>query len=184
MTQFPLTNKFSSVRRANINKYKLKLKGKLPMPKLTASKEDVKVPPVPGSGIYTVRLKGFKPDFAKKRDSVNLNPQLEIINHPEFNNVPLFESMSTKAKWAWAAIFACFGCPVTKGPDGEFDMPGEFTGPENNPKAWTYVGPLLGQEGQVEVVEEAILNRDTGLPGEDKYGRNTQARIKKYLPRA
>jgi len=154
------------------------------MPKLRASAEDVKVPPTPSSGIYTVRLKGFKPDYSKKKDSVNLNPQLEIINHPEFNNTPLFESMNTKAKFYWEAFCACFGCAVTKEADGAFDLPGEFTGPENNPKAWSYVGPLLGQEGQVEVLEEQVLDKDTGLPTTDSRGRATVARIKKYLPRA
>jgi len=154
------------------------------MPQLKASAEEVKAPPVPTAGIYTVRFKGFKPDFSKKKDSVNLNPQLEIVNHPEFNNVPLFDSLNTKAKFNWEPFAACFGCPVVKDADGNFDFPpGRLDGPDNNPKAWTYTGPLLGQEGQVEVSNEPVLDKDTGLATTDKYGRSFIARIKRYLPR-
>jgi hypothetical protein len=154
------------------------------MPKLKASQEDIKgEPPVP-PGIYTVMLKGFKPKFSKKRDSVNLNPQIEVVNHADFNNRKLFDSLNTKAKWTWPPFFACFGVAVTPDANGDVEFPGDFNGPDNDPEKWSYVGPLQGQVGQVEVEEVAILDAVTKQPTTDARGNTTQNRIKRYIPAA
>lgn len=178
----PLLNKFSSIRRANLNKTKLKLKGQTRMPKLSASKEEVTgQPPVP-AGIYDVICKGFKPKTARKKDSVNLNPQLEIINHAEFNNRKLFDSLNTKAKWTWKPFFACMGVEYVETPEGGIEFPGNFDGPDKIPEQWKYSGPLMGAQGKVEVEEIAVVDPITQMPSTDSQGNTSQNRIKRYIP--
>jgi hypothetical protein len=153
------------------------------MPKLTASKEEVKGQPPMPPGIYTVKLSGFKPKLSKKGDSVNLNPQMEVINHPEFNNRKVFDSLNTKAKFTWKPFAAAFGITVVEDAQGNIEFPGDWDGPDD-PKLceqWKYRGPLLGATGQVELTEDPILDPITGLASVDKMGNTTQNRVKKYI---
>jgi hypothetical protein len=125
------------------------------MPKLTATKEELKGPPLLPEGLYTIRMAGFKPQFSKDKGSVNLTPQLKIINHPDYNDrSPGFENLNTKAKFLWQDFCHAFGVPLQENPaNGELEFPGDFSGPDNDPTKWDYSGPLLGQVGQVYVVQ-------------------------------
>jgi len=124
------------------------------VPKLSASKEEIKGLPPIAEGLYAVRLDGFKPKLSKNRDSVNLNPQLKVINSPEFNDRIVFENLNTKAKWIWKDFCHAFGVPLKEEPNGDVEFPGDFNGPDDNPEAWAYSGPLTGQEGQVYLVQQ------------------------------
>src|ERR1700681_1650134 len=122
------------------------------MPRLTASKEEVKGLPIMNEGMVTFRLNGFKPKFSKDRGSVNLNPQMKVINHPEYNDRTVFDNLNTKAKWIWKDFFHAFGVPIKETPDGGIEFPGDFAGPDDNPEAWQYSGPLLGQTCQAYII--------------------------------
>lgn len=122
------------------------------MPKLTASKEEIKGLPPMAEGIVTVRLDGFEPKLASKKDSVNLNPLMKVINHAEYNDRRIFENLNTKGKWVWKDFCHAFGVPLQE-VGGDFEFPGEFDGPEDDPTKWQYRGPLLGQQAQLYVVQ-------------------------------
>lgn len=123
------------------------------MPKLTASKEEVKGLPAMPEGMYTVRLDGFKPKWSKDKGSVNLNPQLKVINHADFNDRIVFENLNTKGKWVWKDFCHGFGVPLTEGTNGDVEFPGDFDGDENNPEVWQYRGPLVGQQAQIYLIQ-------------------------------
>lgn len=122
------------------------------MPKLTASSEDIKGLPQMKEGMLTVRLDGFKPAFSKDRGSVNLNPTMKVINHSEYNDRQVFENLNTKAKFIWKDFCHGFGVPLLAVGD-DFEFPGEFDGPEDQPDKWEYRGPLLGQQAQLYIVQ-------------------------------
>jgi hypothetical protein len=130
------------------------------VPKLTASKEEIKGLPVMHEGMVTVRLDGFKPTWSKDKGSVNLNPQLKVINHPEYNDRQVFDNLNTKAKWIWKDFCHAFGVPVLEASDGSVEFPGDFQGPDDNPEAWQYVGPLLGQVGQLYLIQSSYNGND------------------------
>lgn len=123
------------------------------MPKLTASKEEVKGQSAMNEGMITVRLDGFKPKFSKDHGSINLNPDMKVINHPEYNGRVLFENLNTKAKWIWKDFCHCFGVPLVE-VGGDIEFPGDFAGAEDAPENWQYSGPLLGQTGQIYIVQK------------------------------
>jgi hypothetical protein len=122
-------------------------------PRLTASKDEIKgLPPMP-EGLYAVRLDGFKPKFSKDKGSVNLNPSIKIINHAQFNDRVVFENLNTKGKWVWPDFCHGFGVPLVADGAGEFEFPGNFEGAEDNPESWQYVGPLVGQQAQLYLIQ-------------------------------
>lgn len=126
------------------------------------------VPP----GIYEFRIKGFKPDFTKAKTSINLNPELEIVNTPgtflcddpdcatkhddgqgnpghAFNgNKPAFLSGNEGAMFIVVAMVHSLGFEMVEGinPDtGEptTSIPGKFNFVKaDDPRTWTYEGPL------------------------------------------
>jgi len=124
------------------------------VPKLTASKEEIKGQPAMPEGLYAFRIDGFKPKFSKDRGSVNLNPQFKIINHAEHNDRIVFENLNTKAKWIWIDFCHSLGVPLAEASNGDIEFPGDFNGPDDNPEAWQYSGPLLGQNGQFYLVQK------------------------------
>jgi hypothetical protein len=130
------------------------------MPKLTASKEEVKGLPPMNEGIVTVRLDGFKPALSRDKGSVNLNPDMRVINHAEYNDRPVFENLNTKGKWVWKDFCHSFGVPLVESGNGSVEFPGDFNcsahGPScdgSDPQNWVYVGPLLGQQAQLKLVQ-------------------------------
>ena len=122
------------------------------MPKLKASAEEVKGLPPMNEGMVTVRLDGFTPKLSSKKDSVNLNPTLKVINHAEYNDRPVFENLNTKGKWVWKDFCHAFGVQMVEN-NGDYEFPGDFDGPEDNPESWQYRGPLLGQTAQIYLVQ-------------------------------
>jgi hypothetical protein len=135
------------------------------MPKLTASKEEVKGLPAMSEGMLTVRLDGFEPRLSKDKGSVNLRPVLKVINHAEYNDRRVFENLNTKGKWVWKDFCHAFGVPMAADAAGDFEFPGEFDGPEDQPDKWQYRGPLLGQQAQLYVIQSG----DNGNNNAIKY---------------
>jgi hypothetical protein len=144
------------------------------MPKLTASKEEVKGLPPMVEGMVTIRLDGFKPSLSSKKDSVNLNPELKVINHAEYNDRNVFENLNTKGKWVWKDFCHAFGVPLIEGPNGDFEFPGDFNCSAHgascdgsDPQNWVYQGPLLGQQAQIYLVQSD--NSKGGIKNAVKY---------------
>jgi hypothetical protein len=102
------------------------------------------------AGVYEVRLDGFKPVLSKKKDSVNLEPVLHIINHPNQNDQRLFEHMNTGC-WYMQDVVHAFGLEMVDNGD-KLDIPGEFLGPDNDPTQWSYTGPLVGRTAKVRTI--------------------------------
>jgi hypothetical protein len=143
------------------------------MPKMSASKEEVKGLPLMNEGLVQVRLDGFKPQLSKKKDSVNLNPQMKVVNHAEYNDRNVFDNLNTKGKWVWGDFCHAFGVPMVQVGD-DFEFPGDFVckshGAEckgDDPENWDYVGPLTGQVGQLYLVQGD--NGKGGLVNKTKY---------------
>lgn len=123
------------------------------MPRLTASKEEIKGLPLLPEGMYAVRLDGFKPKHSKDKQSINLNPQMKVINHADYNDRVVFDNLNTKAKWIWKDFCHAFGIPLGENSTGDIEFPGVFDGPEDNPEGWQYRGPLVGQTAQLYLVQ-------------------------------
>jgi hypothetical protein len=123
------------------------------MPKFSFSKQDMEgKPPLP-AGIYEVRLDGFRPKKAKKGDSINLNPQMKVINHPTLNDSNAFYNLSTAFGPGIIDFCHCFGQKMENEGSDSPDFPGEFPGDPDDPTKWSYIGPLVGQVGRVEIAE-------------------------------
>jgi len=137
------------------------------MPKLTASKEEVKGLPPMQEGLITVRLDSFTPKLSSKKDSVNLNPVMKVINHAEYNDRLVFENLNTKGKWVWKDFCHAFGVPLVEGTNGDVEFPGDFDGPEDDPTKWQYRGPLVGQQAQIYLVQAD--NTKGGIANKIKY---------------
>jgi hypothetical protein len=137
------------------------------MPKLTASKDEIKGMPPMVEGMLTVRLDGFNPKLSKKKDSVNLNPTMKVINHAEYNDRNVFENLNTKGKWVWKDFCHAFGVPLVETPSGDAEFPGDFDGPEDDPTKWQYRGPLLGQQAQLYIIQGD--NGSGGINNKVKY---------------
>jgi len=137
------------------------------MPKLTASKEEVKGLPPMQEGLITVRLDSFTPKLSSKKDSVNLNPVMKVINHAEYNDRLVFENLNTKGKWVWKDFCHAFGVPLVEGNNGDVEFPGDFDGPEDDPTKWQYRGPLVGQQAQIYLVQAD--NTKGGIANKIKY---------------
>jgi len=136
------------------------------MPRLKASAEEIKGLPPMREGLVTVRLDGFDPKYSKDRQSINLNPILKIINHAEYNDRPVFENLNTKGKWVWKDFCHSFGVPLLE-QNGDFEFPGDFDGPEDDPTKWQYRGPLLGQQAQLYIVQAD--NTKGGIVNKTKF---------------
>jgi hypothetical protein len=115
--------------------------------------------PVP-NGVYQIRLEGFDPQKSQKGDSVNLNPIMKIVNHPQYSGQRIFWNCNTKAAFLWPDFAHAFGLDIVMEGD-EVCLPGGSQAwtakpgtDENDPKNWIYRGLLLGKVGKVEVVEE------------------------------
>jgi hypothetical protein len=138
--------------------------------KFSASKDEIKGLPAIPEGMYEVRLDAFKCTFSKDKQSVNLNPQMRIVGHSQHNDrLPGFFSLNTKAKFLWMDFCHCFGVPVPVDGAGEYEFPGNFGDfAEDEPEKWDYRGPLLGQTGQVYVIQGPARDKQGNIkPGAD-----------------
>ena len=128
------------------------------MPKITVAKDKMKGREPHPEGIYEFRVQGFKPGLSKKKDSVNLNPLLRIVNHPTLNGKPIFFNCNTNAGWLMDLFLNSIGLEMVKDvASGDYNMPGDFNGPEGDPAKWQYAGPIIGRTGKCEL----ILTDDT-----------------------
>ncbi len=130
------------------------------MPRLTASKEEVKGQSPMPEGLVTIRLDSFEPKFSKDKGSINLNPTLKIINHAEHNDRRVFENLNTKAKWVWKDFCHAFGVPLIIDASGDVEFPGNFDCSNHgeacdgsDPTNWQYRGPLVGQQAQAYLIQ-------------------------------
>jgi hypothetical protein len=140
--------------------------------RLTATQEEVKGLPAMPEGLYAVRLDGFKPAWAQKKDSYNLNPILKVTNHADHNDRGVRYSLNTKAKFMWKDFCHCFAVPCPEDASGETEFPGNFGDhPMDKPEQWEYQGPLLGQVGHVYLVQVPATDRN-GVVRTDGSMRN------------
>lgn len=130
------------------------------MAKISYSKEDLAGNNYP-EGMYEVRLDGFEPAFSKKRDSINLNPILKIVNHQTLNNKRVFDNLNSSANWIVEAFCHAFGQNLTPNASGGGDMPGDFIGPDDNPSEWQYTGPLTGSVAKVYLKTTSYNGRES-----------------------
>jgi len=142
------------------------------MPKMSIPSKSLQPPdPIP-PGIYDVMLTGFKPTLSKQKEgktqSINLNPQMKIINSTEtdaegksLNGKPIFENLNMQAGWVIKDLIHSFGqdfvpSPTPDDPDAK-GVPGFDiwdTADMKSPQTWPpYNGPLLNEVGRLEIVQ-------------------------------
>lgn len=135
------------------------------MPKMGTSTQSLEgSKPLP-AGPVDFRVDGFKPKKSKKGDSINLNPVMKVINNPnvDLNDSRIFFNCNTSAGWIMKDFAHALGMELeVVGEDA--NLPGEFqedkADPENVEK-YTYVGPLLGRQGRLEIgVRKDDKNKD------------------------
>lgn len=147
------------------------------MPRIGFSKEQVQGEKPPDPGIYEVQLVGFKPDLSKDKTSVNLNPDLRIVNNANatMNGKRVFHNLSEKAGWLHKEMCDGFGVDMVM-ESGQYFLPGTFVEDPSNPTdctKWRYQGPLLGKMAKIEVIEVAGTGQNAGK----KYSN-----IKQFFP--
>lgn len=118
--------------------------------------------PVP-AGIYTLQFNGFKPKVSKAGDSVNLNAEFSIIQHPEYEGRKIFASLNTKGAFIFPDFVHACDCEMEVvqdefvGTEAEnLTLPGVFDGSDQypeDPSQWKYMGPLTNATLQVELAE-------------------------------
>lgn len=128
------------------------------MAKIGVSKDQLEGLKNPPAGIYEFRFDGFKPKLAKKKEgkdqSINMRPQLVVVNHPTLTGETIMDHGNTA--FAAGLYDMCHALGVqyegeAQGSDN-MNLPGEFLPQgETDPEKWQYVGPLVGQVGQVEL---------------------------------
>ena len=142
------------------------------MPKISIPKESLEGPKMLPPGIYWLRMDGFNPEYTKEGNSINLIPDLKVVNNPDFHDRrPGREWLNSKAGWQLRDFCHCFVVQLEVDADGQPQLPGEFLPPdEPDPTKWRYSGPLLGKTGKVELAE--AYGRD---------GRGPYINIKRYF---
>lgn len=155
------------------------------MPNLTFPKSALEPRAQLPAGIVTVIFEGFKPKLSKNKEkpSVNLNPQLKIVNDSRvdasgksLNGQKVFDSLNLSFLPRLQDFVHAFGEELVENGDN-VDLPGYFDGDTSNadPAQWgQYHGPLLGRQAQLELVE--VPSRKPGAKPTD-----TQVDIKRYI---
>jgi hypothetical protein len=118
-------------------------------------------------GQYDVKLVSFNPKAAKSGTSINLNPCMVVVGHPEFAGRKVFDSLN--APWIWPDFVHAFGLPMET--DGkESWIPGDWNGDPakykaDDPATWTYKGPLVGRTAKIEVAVDNYQGKDSNKVG-------------------
>ena len=129
------------------------------MPKLSFSKDQLEGKSFanPPAGIYEFTLDGFKPKAAKQKDgkqaSVNLRPTLRIVNHPQLTGTEIYTWCNTSFPAELYDLSHSLGVPFDGDGTDNASMPGEFVGPDDDPSQWSYIGPMVGQVGKLEIAD-------------------------------
>lgn len=108
------------------------------------------------SGWYQLQFKGFKQVASNNKDSINLNPQFEIINHPEHDGKKVWSTMNTKGTWVINDFVHATGnqMQAVNGDPDSLSIPGVFKDIDSfpdNPEKWEYLGPLTNSVFEAEV---------------------------------
>jgi len=131
------------------------------------SKESIEGPAPAPDGWYQLIFKGFKPAHAKDKQSINLNPQLEIVNHNTEDGKKVWDNGSTNGDYAQSIVLALVHAtgqpevPSANG-DGGWELPGILDGMDqypDNPEKWDYKGPMLNQVIEVELYVDEYNGR-------------------------
>lgn len=139
--------------------------------KMKLSKDQVEGMEILTPGQYEVRLMGFKPQFSKDKGSINLRPELIVVNNSDLVNRRVFDTLNSKAFY-FQDFSHAFGIPLET--DGkEYWLAGEWDGDkqkykEDDPTTWVYKGPLLNRIAKIEV-------------GIDNYQGKDQNKIIRYF---
>jgi hypothetical protein len=153
------------------------------MPSLSFPKSALEPRPNLPPGFIHVIFTGFRPKLSKKGDSINMNPQLHVVNDPRtdssgkpLNGQTVFESLNLSFPPRLVDLVHALGCEMVENGDN-VDIPGYFDGDTSNPdpSQWgTYHGPLENQVAQLELAE--VQSRRSGAKPGDK-----QTDIKRYI---
>jgi hypothetical protein len=166
------------------------------MPVLTVSAETVEGQPTKEAGLYQVQLVGFKPKMSKRGDSINLNPQMKIVNNPvaEFNGNHVFDTLNTLFGSTVAAFHTCFGSPISKDPvTGQYNYMISIDDPQDpnaqisasNIERCNITSPLIGQVGALLLEVEEDKDYSTGQIRKNPDGTTKNKNVvKQYLARS
>lgn len=130
------------------------------MPKIKISKESLQGPKRIKPGIYSLRLDGFEPEYAKSGSgSINMKPILVVVNNQEFHNRRQLEWLNTGFGSGIIDFLHCFGEEIGGTPDDP-EFP-DFDSDDPDPKNWKYTGKAIGRVGQVELAESVVDGKGT-----------------------
>lgn len=110
--------------------------------------------PVP-EGWYKLQFGGFKPEFTKAKDGINLQPILIIVQNTEYDGRRVFSGIGTKFTPGIKDLVHACGLQLEK-VDGTQDtkIPGIFKGEAehpDDPSKWDYLGPMTNKVFEAEV---------------------------------
>ena len=154
----------------------------MPQVRLGVSPESLKAPEPVEEDLYTFRVEGFKPELTQKKDKINYNPQIKIVQGEKTGGKntgkPLFESLNSAAGWIQNDFVHSLGLEMEKQDDGSLAMPGSFDAPTNeqgetnmDPTTWKYNGPMIGRTGKAYVIKQEYKdkNNQTRVVNKVKY---------------
>jgi hypothetical protein len=126
--------------------------------RMGAPKDSMEPRKVLPAGRYQIRLDGFKPKLSKpqpnKTQSVNMNPELKVTNHPQLNGEKIYTPLNQQVGFILEAFSHCFGLEMEAAGEDTVVIPGGFIQDPANPndvQRMRYQGPLLGQVGEIEL---------------------------------
>lgn len=132
---------------------------------------------------------GFKPEKAKKGNSVNLNPQMVIVNDnrkfPDgkpYNGQLILNSLNEQFFGELFDFCHCFGEALPPDTNGDRTLPwGSDNGDEPEPRMWSpYKGPMLNAIGTLELAEvPARVKQPDGTYAPD--GTRTRTDVKRFI---
>lgn len=117
------------------------------------------------AGQYDVKLVSFKPSMSKgQTPTQNLNALMVVVNHSEFADRKLYDSLNVGGAFTWPDFVHCFGFPMETDGTNSW-IPGDWDGDpaKFNPDdvtTWKYKGPLIGRTGKVEVAVDNYNGKD------------------------
>jgi hypothetical protein len=132
------------------------------------TRDSLSFKPAP-TGLYDLRVNGFKPKLNKKLDGINFNVELEIVDNgdPDIDGKRIFHPLSTKFNIAIWDFVHSMGLEMEEYTTAEGNtalrMPGiwehmdEF--PED-PSQWgAYMGPMTNAILKADVIESSYMGR-------------------------
>lgn len=160
------------------------------MPRITIPKGALEPRPSFQPGLAQVQCKGFKPEKSKKGNSINLNPQLVIVNDPRkfpdgkpYNGQTVPVALNEQFFGELFDFCHCFGDPMPADQNGDrnLDWGNNGNNTDAEPRMWTtYSGQMLNAIGTVELAEvPARVKQADGTYAPD--GTRTRTEIKRFI---